>query len=112
MVPLLKPLGYIAAAALACAYAVVLLRSPQGFPAMMEKRRQVQEMQRSNEALKEEIRRLEKRLEDIESRWDEKERIIRERTNKVKPGETTVFVPEEPGAPPPEGAKPAEGAQR
>jgi cell division protein FtsB len=108
MVPLLKPLGYIAAFALALAYLFILFRSPQGLPTVFEKHRQVQEMEKANEAMREEIQRMRKRLEDISSRWDEKERIIRERTNKAKPGETIIYLPESGAgaeAPPPPAAE-------
>jgi cell division protein FtsB len=100
MLALLKPLGYIAAAVLLCAYVFVLLRGPQGLNAMLEKRRQVREMEKSNAALREEIQRLRKRLDGIASRPDEQERIIRERTNKVKPGETIVILPDDPAGRP------------
>jgi cell division protein FtsB len=98
MMALLRQIGYVAAVALACFYAFVVLRGPNGIPAMLERNRQA-------ETLEKEIRDLDARIQDKKNFLDEvrrspelREREIRRQLNKVKPGETIIYLEGKPGA--------------
>lgn len=92
MMALLRQIGYVAAVALACFYAFVVLRGPNGIPAMLERNHQV-------EALQKEIRDLDTKISDKKHFLDEvrkspevREREVRRQLNKVKPGETIIYL--------------------
>ena len=100
MMALLRQIGYIAAVALACFYAFIVLRGPNGIPSMIERNQQV-------EALEKEIRELDARIadkknfiEEVKKNPEVREREVRRQLNKVKPGETIIFLEDSPASNP------------
>lgn len=101
MSPLVRHLGFLAAAALACFYVIVLWKGPQGIPAMMQMRKDVLEQEAQNRKLRERLEHSKRRIRALENDPLEREKAVREGTNKQRPGETTIYLSDpDPGAPP------------
>lgn len=92
---LLRQLGVMTAIAIAGFYAFVVLRGPQGIPAVMEKRRQLHKLELENDQLRQEIERHRHHIQVLERDPEAREREIRERTNKQRPDETTIYLNDE-----------------
>ena len=72
-------------------YGFVELRSSQGIPGLLEKRRQVHELELQNQKLHREIEDKKTRIQRLRSDPAEQEQEIRQRLKLVKPGEK-VFI--------------------
>ena len=92
---LLRQLGYVAAVAVACFYVFAALRGPNGIPHALEKREEMQLIEKENERLRLEIKEREEYLKKLKTDQETRERAIREHTNKQKPDETTIYLPDE-----------------
>ena len=86
--------GIVAALATVAAYAFIALRGPQGMPALMEKRRLIQELEEQNANLEREIQRKRERIERLKSSPSEQEMEIRKRLKLLRPGETSFILPD------------------
>jgi cell division protein FtsB len=73
-------------------YAFVLLRGPNGIPAMFEKRRLVHEYETSNQELQRDIEQKQQRIKRLESDPAEQELEIRQRMKLAKPGEKIYIL--------------------
>jgi cell division protein FtsB len=100
--------GYAVAMALVVAYGLVALRGPQGIPALLDKRREIRQLEEQNAATAAEISRRKDRIQRLEQNTTEQEMEIRKQLKLLRPGETTFILPETPkaaqdapGAPPP-----------
>lgn len=91
-----RRIAIIAAIALTGGYAVVALRGPQGMTALMEKRRQIQELQVENANLERENQRKRDRIQRLESSPSEQEMEIRKQLKLLRPGETLFILPDAP----------------
>lgn len=98
MLTILRQLGYVAAVAVVCFYAFVALRGPHGVPRMIEKKQQLERMEGENEKLRQDIRKHEEFIRKLENDPEVRDRVIREKTNRQKPDETTIYL-QEPAAP-------------
>ena len=90
----LTRLVYIMAFLMVVSYAFFTLRGPLGIPGLLEKQRQIQEMEKRNGAL---ARDIEQKLEHIKRLTDnpsEQELEIRQRLKLVHPGEKIYIVGE------------------
>lgn len=98
---LLRQLGFIAAAGATCFYVFVVLRGPNGIPAMMEKRHQIERMKHENEQLRLEIDKHKDAIDQLQRSPEARDRAVREYTGKAKKHETTIYLPDEndPAAP-------------
>jgi len=76
-------------------YAFVTLQGPHGIPALREKQRLIQEMEKRNAAEAQEIERIKEHIDRLDKSTSAQEREIRERYKLVHPGET-VFITGEP----------------
>jgi len=103
MMALLRQIGYIAAVALACFYAFVVLRGPNGIPAMIDRNHQVEKLEKEIHDLDAKIGDKRNFLEEVGKNPEVREREIRKHLNKVKPGETIIFLED----PPASGSTPA-----
>jgi cell division protein FtsB len=86
--------GRLAIAAVALAtigYGLVEFRGPNGYAALMEKRREMDALNRENKVLRDEIRRLDTRIDKLNKDPETQELEIRKRLGLVRPGET-VYV--------------------
>ncbi|MCC7155004.1 MAG: septum formation initiator family protein [Bryobacterales bacterium] len=91
--PLLRP-GLILVAFLTLIGGIVrVIRSPQGWPSMLENRRKVQEIERSNDELRKQMTEMEQRNERLRHDREAQDEEVRRNTFKQKPGETTVILP-------------------
>lgn len=75
-------------------YAFVELRGPNGIHAMIEKRRQVQELEGQNELLQKEIAQKQARIERLQSDPREQEIEIRQRLKLAAPNEKIFIIDE------------------
>ena len=88
---LVSRLTYVGAVLLICGYGLFALRGPGGIPGLLEKQRQIRELEKSNAALARQIEQKRahiSRLQDDQGEWD---KTIRDWLKLVKPGEK-VFV--------------------
>jgi cell division protein FtsB len=102
----LRRFGILAAFALIGVYAAVVLRGPQGLPALAEKRRTIRELQEQNASLMREIRQKRERIQILKSNANAQEMEVRKEFKLQRPGETTFILPE-PAAAPAQGAESA-----
>jgi cell division protein FtsB len=91
---------------LAGAYGYVFLRGPQGLQTLIEKRREIRELEERNANIKLENDRRKDRIKRLEESRSEQEMEIRKQLKLQRPGETTFILPEseqkEKAAPSPE----------
>ena len=99
MRPSITRLAGVAALLLLAGYAFVALRGPQGLPALMEKRRQIRELEKQNADLARKIEQQRARIERFTDSQSGQELEIRERLKLVKPDEK-VFILQDPPPPP------------
>ena len=75
-------------------YGAIALRGPQGVPALLDKRREIRQLEEQNAALAAEIARRKERIERLEQNTSEQEMEIRKQLKLLRPGETTFIIPE------------------
>jgi cell division protein FtsB len=90
--PVLILFGLIALAA----YASIMLRGPQGLAALEEKREAARQLQNENANLMKQIDEKKSRIEKLRHDRGTQEKIVRERTGKTRPGDTSFVVPDQP----------------
>jgi cell division protein FtsB len=90
--------GYILLSVLAIAYGLAVLRGPQGFSALLDKRREVQQLQQDNSAKAAENERRRERIQRLKQNTTEQEMEIRKKLKLLRPGETTFILPDSPNA--------------
>ena len=83
------------------------MRGPQGIEALLEKRREIRQLQEQNAGMVRENKRRRERITRLEESRSEQEMEIRKQLKLVRPGETTFILPDAPKdspkpAPPPE----------
>lgn len=86
--------GPLIIAAIVAAYVLVALKGPQGLQALLEKRKEIRQLQEQNAALTRENERRKERIRRLEDSRSEQEMEIRKQLRLVKPGETTFILPE------------------
>ncbi len=91
---LLRQLGYLAAAAVACFYVFVVLKGPNGIPTMIEKRHQIERMKQTNDDLRLEIQRRKTAIDQLKNSSDARDRAVREQTRKARKDDVTIYLPE------------------
>ena len=89
--PLVK-MAYSVAFLAAASYAFFTLRGPHGIPALLERQRQIQDMQQRNTKLDREIERMRDHIKRLESNPSEQELEIRQRLKLLKPGEKVYIT--------------------
>jgi cell division protein FtsB len=91
-----RRIGYALIAILAGAYGWIALRGPQGIQALLDKHKEIRQLEEQNaESTRENERRRAhiRRLKDSQS---EQEMEIRKQLKLQKPGETTFILPDKP----------------
>lgn len=76
------------------AYALVALRGPQGMPALLEKRREIQSLQEQNATLSREVQLKKERIQRLKTSTSEQELEIRKQLKLLRPGETSFILPD------------------
>ena len=79
---------------LASAYGWMFLRGPQGFQSLIEKRREIRQLEERNANIRLENDRRKERIRRLEESRSEQEMEIRKQLKLQKPGETTFILPE------------------
>jgi cell division protein FtsB len=69
---------------------------PQGLQALLEKRREIRDLQEQNAALTREIEHRRDRIRRLEESTSEQEMEIRKQLKLQRPGETTFILPDGP----------------
>ena len=88
--------GYTVLIGLGLVYGLVALRGPQGIQALLEKHREIRQLEEQNAATAAEIQRRKERIQRLESSASEQEVEIRKQLKLLRPGETTFILPETP----------------
>ena len=88
--------GYAVAFTLVVLYGVVALRGPQGVSALLDKRREIRQLEEQNAAMAAEIERRKERIQRLEQSTTEQEMEIRKQLKLLRPGETTFILPDAP----------------
>jgi cell division protein FtsB len=83
--------AYVAAALLAAGYALIALRGPNGIPGLLDKQRQIQQLEKGNASLAREIEQKRERIDRLRESQPDQDLEIRQRLKLVKPDEK-VFV--------------------
>jgi len=91
---MLKKTGYLAIIVVLFAYALVAFRGPQGIPSLMEKRKEIQNLQEQNADLVREISEKRSHIDRLKHNPAEQEKEIRERLKLQRPGDMTFILPE------------------
>ena len=76
------------------------LRGPQGIQALLEKRREIRQLQEQNATAARENERRQERIRRLQNSTSEQEMEIRKQLKLLRPGETTFILPEAPKEPP------------
>lgn len=88
-------------ALVAAAYGWIALRGPQGIEALLEKRREIRELEEQNASMARENDRRKERIRRLEHSTSEQEMEIRKQLKLLRPGETTFILPDAPKTAPP-----------
>jgi cell division protein FtsB len=88
--------GAMVLIAIVIAYAWIAVSGPQGLQALVEKRREIRELQEQNAAATREIEHRRDRIRRLQDSPSEQEMEIRKQLKLLKPGETTFILPEGP----------------
>lgn len=88
---LLRQLGFLAAFAMAGFYVLAMFAGPNGWPSMIERRGELNRIQRQNDDLKDQIQREDVDIRQLQEGGPARERVIREQTKKQKRSETTIY---------------------
>lgn len=94
MTPLLRQLGILAAFLMAGFYVLAIFAGPNGWPAMMQRREELHQIERQNDELRQQIQREDATIRELEEGGPARERVIREQTKKQKRSETTIYFEE------------------
>ena len=98
---LVRRAGFIALFAIVGAFGIIVLRGPNGIPALMNKRKEIQFLQESNASMAADNERKRLRIEKLKHSRAEQQLEIRERLKLLRPGETQLILPEQPNSEPP-----------
>ena len=93
--------GALILLAIVIAYAWIAVSGPQGLQALLEKRREIRELQEQNATLTREIEHRRDRIRRLEDSRSEQEMEIRKQLKLLRPGETTFILPDGPKDPDP-----------
>lgn len=80
--------------AIVVVYAWIAVSGPQGLQTLLEKHREIRQLQEQNAALTREIEHRRDRIRRLEDSRSEQEMEIRKQLKLLKPGETTFILPE------------------
>ena len=93
--------GALVLLAIVIAYAWIAVSGPQGLQTLLEKRREIRELQEQNATLTREIEHRRDRIRRLEGSRSEQEMEIRKQLKLQRPGETTFILPDAPKDPEP-----------
>jgi cell division protein FtsB len=88
--------AYIVGFSIVAIYGAFALRGPQGIPALLDKHREIRQLEEQNAAAALENQRRRERIQRLETSTSEQEMEIRKQLKLQRPGETTFILPEAP----------------
>jgi cell division protein FtsB len=100
-----RRIGYIIVFAVIGVYGYIALRGPQGIPALLEKRREIRDLEEQNANILRENQYRRERIHKLEDSPSEQEIEIRKKLHMLRQGETSFILPDQPKQ---ESAKPAD----
>jgi len=77
-------------------YGYLVLRGPQGIPALREKWREIRKLEEDNAALQRENQYRRERIQKLQESPSAQELEIRKKLKLVRPGETSFILPDQP----------------
>jgi cell division protein FtsB len=86
--------GALILLAVVVVYAWIAVSGPQGLQTLLEKHREIRQLQEQNAALTREIEHRRDRIRRLEDSRSEQEMEIRKQLKLLRPGETTFILPE------------------
>jgi cell division protein FtsB len=86
--------GFVLVVILACAYGWMFLSGPQGLQTLIEKRREIRQLEEKNANIRLENERRKERIRRLQESRSEQEMEIRRQLKLQRPGETTFILPE------------------
>jgi cell division protein FtsB len=89
-----RRVGIVVVVILACAYGWMFLSGPQGLQTLIEKRREIRQLEERNANIKLENDRRHERIRRLQESRSEQEMEIRKQLKLQRPGETTFILPE------------------
>lgn len=93
--PTVRRAAYLFLMAGCCAYGVMVLRGPQGIPALIEKQREIRILEEQNANMQKEIQHRRERIQRLKESESEQEMEIRRQLKLLHPGETSFILPEQ-----------------
>ena len=91
--------GALILLAVVVVYAWIAVSGPQGLQTLLDKRREIRQLQEQNAALTREIEHRRDRIRRLEDSRSEQEMEIRKQLKLLRPGETTFILPDAPKDP-------------
>jgi cell division protein FtsB len=89
-------LGYAAVLISGACYAYMQLRGPNGVAALMEKRQEIQALEKENEQLQRDVAAKKMRVDRLKNNPEEQEMEIRKELKLLKPGEKSYIMQDTP----------------
>ena len=86
-------LSYVAALVAAAVFAALTVGGPQGVPALIQKKKEIQEIEKRNAELARENEQQKQRIQRLKDDPTEQELEIRDRQKLVRPGEKVYIYP-------------------
>jgi cell division protein FtsB len=84
--------------AMVSGYGLIALRGPQGLGALLEKHREIRQLEEENAAKVRQNKERKDRVERLQNSVSEQEMEIRKQLKLLRPGETTFILPDAPKA--------------
>ncbi len=88
--------GYFVGVAVIAAYGWIALRGPQGVPALLEKHREIRQLEEQNAEMARENERRREHIRRLKDSQSEQDMEIRKQLKLLRPGETTFILPDAP----------------
>jgi cell division protein FtsB len=98
-----RRIGLAIAILVVSAYGWAALRGPQGVGALLDKHREIRELEQHNADGLRELERLRERIRRLQESPSEQEMEVRKQLKLIRPGETTFILPDDPKNPPKDG---------
>ena len=93
-----RRIAYIIGFALIGVYGFIALRGPQGIPALLEKRKEIRDLEEQNATMLRENEYRRARIQKLQNSSSEQEMEIRKKLHMLREGETSFILPDQPKA--------------
>jgi len=87
-----KRFGIAVALVVGCIYGYIVLRGPQGLPALQDRWREIRSLQQQNAELQRQVQMKREKIDRLRNSQAEQELMIRQRLKLLKKGETTFIT--------------------